>query len=106
MIHRLVFYVVWTVAVAVYLISSWMLCKSDKGGRCLLGLVLFTFYITIAIDAIRLYLADLDSWFPFTEGVIYGTIGTAILYGVLIWVSVIVINIKKIGGLKKSSPDP
>lgn len=61
MIHRLVFYVVWAVVVAVYLISSWMLFKSDKGGRCLLGLVLFTFYITIAIDAIRLYPADFDS---------------------------------------------
>lgn len=56
--------------------------------------------ITIAIDAIRLYLADLDSWFPFTEGVFYGTIGTAILYGVLIWISVIVINIKKIEDAK------
>lgn len=40
--------------------------------------------ITIAIDAIRLYLADLDSWFPFTEGIIYGTIGSLIIYGVII----------------------
>ena len=88
MINGFVLNVVWTVVVAVYLISSWMLCKSEKGGRCLLGLILFTFYITIAFDAIRLYLADLDSWFPFTEGVFYGTIGSLIVYGVIIWISV------------------
>ena len=62
---------------------------------CLPGIVLFTFYITIAFDAIRLYLTDLNPWFPFTEEVFYGTIGSLIVYGVMIWISALYFKITK-----------
>ncbi len=67
-------YIIWTIVVSVYLIVAWMLFNSEKGGRCLLGLFMFSFYATVLFDALRV-LVDCDPWFPFTVSVIHSSLG-------------------------------
>ncbi len=87
--------IIWSIAVSVYLISAWMLSKSDKGSRCLTGFLMFVLYAVIMFDAMRVVLAESDPWFPITRGVIHGTIGTILLYGVVVWIAIIYALIKK-----------
>lgn len=87
--------VIWSLAVSVYLIAAWMLSKSEKGGRCLTGFLMFVSYTFIMFDALRVVLVDNDPWFPITQGVIHGTIGTILLYGLVVWIAIIDALIKK-----------
>ena len=91
----LVHCIIWSIAVSVYLISAWMLCKSEKGGRCLTGFLMFVSYTVIMYDALRVVLAETDPWFPFTSSVIHGTIGTILFYGMLVWFAIIDALVKK-----------
>ena len=46
-------------------------------------------------DALRVLIADSDLWFPFSISVIHGSLGAVLLYGAVIWISIIVINVRK-----------
>lgn len=87
--------IIWSIAVSVYLISAWMLIKSEKGGRCLTGFLMFVSFAVIMFDALRVVLAETDPWFPFTSSVIHGTIGTILLYGMAVWFAIIDALVKK-----------
>ena len=88
-------YIIWTIVVSAYLVTAWMLFESEKGGRSLLGFVLFNLYVVILFDAMSVLIADSDPWFPFTVSVVHGSIGAVLLYGAVIWISIIVINVRK-----------
>ena len=66
-----------------------MLIKSEKGGRCLTGFLMFVSFAVIMFDALRVVLAETDPWFPFTSSVILGTIGTILLYGMVVCFAII-----------------
>lgn len=88
-------YIIWTIAVSAYLVTAWMLFKSEEGGRSLLGFVLFNLFVVVLFDALRVLIADSDLWFPFSISVIHGSLGAVLLYGAVIWISIIVINVRK-----------
>ena len=54
---------------------------------------MFMFYGIVYLDMLKRLFGE-DPWFPFTEGVVHGTIGAIVLYGAVIWTSVIVINVR------------
>lgn len=80
---------IWSIAVSVYLIAAWMLSKSEKGCRCLIGFLMFVSYSVIMFDALRVVLAESNPWFPITRDVIHGTIGTILLYGMVVCFAII-----------------
>lgn len=91
---RLAHYILLTAGVSTYLIAAWILYKSEKEGWCLLGLLMLLFYAAHLFDALILLIGE-DAWFVTTEGVVHGTVGAFLLYGAMIWVSIIVIAGKK-----------
>lgn len=66
--HGIVYYIAWTVIVLIYMIASFMLFHSEKGGLVLVGLLMFYFYAILLID-IALLLIGYVEWFGITEGV-------------------------------------
>ena len=92
--HGLGHYLIWSIVVSVYLIEAWMLCKSEKGGLSLLGLIMLVFYSCILFDGLRVITGE-TSCFPFTVGVCHGTIGTVLIYGAVFWIAIIDINVRK-----------
>ena len=42
--HGIAYYITWTVIVLIYVITSYMLYHSEKGGYALLGVLMFCFY--------------------------------------------------------------
>ena len=92
--HGIAYYITWTVIVLIYVITSYMLCHSEKGGYALLGVLMFCFYAILLMDVARLLLGYVE-WFGITEGVGYGSLGGILVYGAIVWIAIITSLVKK-----------
>ena len=92
--HGIAYYIIWTVIVLIYVITSYMLYHSEKGGYTLLGVLMFCFYAILLMDVARLLLGYVE-WFGITEGVGYGSLGGILVYGAIVWIAIIASLVKK-----------
>ena len=92
--HGIAYYIIWTVFVLIYLIAAYMLFHSEKGGYALLGVLMFCFYVILLMDVARLLLGYVE-WFGITEGVGYGSLGGILVYGAIVWITIISSLVKK-----------
>lgn len=92
--HGIAYYIIWTVIVLIYVITSYMLYHSEKGGFALLGVLMFCFYAILLMDVARLLLGYAE-WFGITEGVGYGSLGGILVYGAIVWIAIIASLVKK-----------
>ena len=92
--HGIAYYITWTVIVLIYVITSYMLYHSEKGGYALLGVLMFCFYAILLMDVARLLLGYVE-WFGITEGVGYGSLGGILVYGAIVWIAIITSLVKK-----------
>lgn len=92
--HGIAYYIIWTVIVLIYVITSYMLNHSEKGGYTLLGVLMFCFYAILLMDVARLLLGYVE-WFGITEGVGYGSLGGILVYGAIVWIAIIASLVKK-----------
>lgn len=92
--HGIAYYIIWTVIVLIYVITSYMLYHSEKGGYALLGVLMFCFYAILLMDVARLLLGYVE-WFGITEGVGYGSLGGILVYGAIVWIAIIASLVKK-----------
>ena len=92
--HGIAYYTIWTVIVLIYVITSYMLYHSEKGGYALLGVLMFCFYAILLMDVARLLLGYVE-WFGITEGVGYGSLGGILVYGAIVWIAIIASLVKK-----------
>ena len=93
--HGIAYYIIWTVIVLIYVITSYMLYHSEKGGYALLGVLMFCFYAILLMDVARLLLGYVE-WFGITEGVGYGSLGGILVYGAIVWIAIIASLVKGI----------
>ena len=99
--HGIAYYITWTVIVLIYVIAAYMLYHSEKGGYALLGVLMFCFYAILLIDMARMIVGYVE-WFGITEGVGYGSLGGILVYGAIVWISLITSLVKKKGGSQLS----
>ena len=92
--HGIAYYIIWTVIVLIYVMTSYMLYHSEKGGYTLLGVFMFCFYAILLMDVARMLLGYVE-WFVITEGVGYGTLGSAFVHGAVVWITVLLSIFRK-----------